>query len=64
MTGHFEVLVHCTFPYSSLLDMPSVNSVLEGCLKLRKLDLKFSVVNSKELTEVMNTCMLTTSPTI
>ena len=47
------------FTYSSLIDLSSVNSVLERCLKLRILDLRFSVVNSKESTEVMNTCMFT-----
>ena len=41
------------------LDMMSVNSILEKCLKLRTLYLEFSVVNSKESTEVMNTCVFT-----
>ena len=35
--------------------MSSVNSLLERCLKLRKLYLRFFVVNSEESTEVMNT---------
>ena len=53
-----EVLIHY-FSTCFPLDISSVNSVLERCLKLRNLYLQFSVMDSRESIEVMNTCMFT-----